>query len=58
LPVVRATRVIRSCGLVAVAAGVLLAFVGAAERAQPDASARPNVLLVSIDSLRADHLGG
>jgi arylsulfatase A-like enzyme len=55
---VLARRAIRICGLVAVAAAVLWALASAAERAQQGApSARPNVLLISIDSLRADHLG-
>jgi arylsulfatase A-like enzyme len=56
---VRSRRAIRFCGLVAVVAGVLWALAGAGrplERSAP--GARPNVLLVSIDSLRADHLGG
>jgi arylsulfatase A-like enzyme len=55
---VRVSRVIRWCGLAVVVASVAWAFAGA--RQQPrraTAPARPNVLLVSIDSLRADHLG-
>ena len=54
----RVSRVIRWCGLAVVVASVAWAFAGA--RQQPrraTAPARPNVLLVSIDSLRADHLG-
>lgn len=54
----RVSRVIRWCGLAVVVASVAGAFAGAGQqplRATPPA--RPNVLLVSIDSLRADHLG-
>ena len=54
----RAWRVIRLCGLAAVVAGVLWALAAGAPSARSGAPApRPNVLLVSIDSLRADHLG-
>jgi arylsulfatase A-like enzyme len=53
---VRAWRVIRWCGL----AVVLVSFVSAVvagRRLRPPGPVRPNVLLVSIDSLRADHVG-
>ncbi|MBM4246866.1 MAG: sulfatase [Deltaproteobacteria bacterium] len=51
----RAWRVVRLCGLAVALASVLWALTGVGQRAGD--RARPNVLLVSIDSLRADHLG-
>lgn len=54
----RLSRVIRWCGLAVVVASVAWALAGAGQRPRrATAPVRPNVLLVSIDSLRADHLG-
>ncbi|MBY0275601.1 sulfatase-like hydrolase/transferase [Candidatus Binatia bacterium] len=46
------SRVVRVLALLSVAAGVLWAWAGARAR-----QAQPNIVLVSIDSLRADHVG-
>lgn len=47
---------IRWCGLAAVVASFVAALVSG-HGLQPATPVRPNVLLVSIDSLRADHVG-
>lgn len=54
----RVSQVIRWCGLAVVVASVAWAFAGVGPQPlRAAAPVRPNVLLVSIDSLRADHLG-
>ena len=52
----RARRLIRWCGLAAVVASFVAVLVSA-RGLRAATPVRPNVLLVSIDSLRADHVG-
>lgn len=52
----RARKAIQCCGLAAVVVSCIAALA-AGRGVRPAGTARPNVLLVSIDSLRADHLG-
>ncbi len=56
------TAVVRSvvggaAGLTTIAAGALLMSISSSDRTGPSGEARPNVILISLDTVRADHLG-